>query len=66
VGPYAHLGAGSCIAEGLRIGAGAQIGLGCVVLRDVPPGAFMLGNPGRLVECASVPEALAAMDSDAE
>jgi sugar O-acyltransferase (sialic acid O-acetyltransferase NeuD family) len=64
IGPYAHLGAGSCIGEGLRVGAGAQIGLGCVVLRDVPPGAFTLGNPGRIVDRVAVPDALLAIDSD--
>jgi sugar O-acyltransferase (sialic acid O-acetyltransferase NeuD family) len=64
IGPYAHLGAGSCIGEGLHVGAGAQVGLGCVVLRDVPPGAVMLGNPGRVVDRVTVPDALLAMDSE--
>ncbi|AZY50419.1 acetyltransferase [Bordetella avium] len=38
-----------CIARGLHIGSGAHIGLGSVVLRDVPEGATVLGNPGRVV-----------------
>jgi len=63
VGPYAHLGAGSCIAERVRVGAGAQLGVGCVVLRDVPAGAFVLGNPGRVMEHVTVPDALLAMDT---
>jgi len=65
IGPYAHLGAGSCVGEHLRVGAGAQLGLGCVVLRDVPPGAFVLGNPGRVVECVTVSDALLAIDTEA-
>lgn len=63
VGPYTHLGAGCCVGERLLIGAGAQVGMGSIVFRDVPPGAFVLGNPGRVVECVTVPEALLTLDS---
>jgi sugar O-acyltransferase (sialic acid O-acetyltransferase NeuD family) len=59
IGAYAHLGAGSCVAEGVQVGAGAQLGVGCVALRDVPAGAFVLGNPGRVVDRVAMPEALA-------
>lgn len=34
----------------LRIGKGAVIGAGAVVLNDVPPGATMVGNPARLLQ----------------
>lgn len=50
----AYIGAGAMIRQGrpgnpLRIGAGAVIGMGAVVLRDVPAGATIVGNPARLL-----------------
>lgn len=58
VGPYAHIGAGSSIAPGVSIGAAAQIGLGSVILRDVAPGEFWLGNPPVLRRTVEVPAEL--------
>lgn len=45
----AVLGAGSLVLPGLTIGRGAQVGAGAVVVRDVPPGATVVGNPSRSV-----------------
>ncbi|AHV91290.1 glycosyl transferase [Bordetella holmesii] len=39
----------ACISRGVVIGKGAEIGLGAVVLRDVPAEAVMVGNPARRV-----------------
>ena len=47
IGRTAYLGAGALIRETLRIGAGALVGMGSVVLRDVPPGEVWAGNPAR-------------------
>lgn len=52
IGDHAYLGAGAMIRQGtpdrpLRIGAGAVIGMGAVVTRDVPPGVTIVGNPAR-------------------
>lgn len=43
----AKIGGGSCILPGVRIGAGATVGAGSVVTRDVPAGAVVMGNPAR-------------------
>ncbi|WP_028601611.1 hypothetical protein [Ottowia thiooxydans] len=44
IGPNAIVGNGSP-DKPIRIGAGAALGFGCVVTRDVPPGARLVGNP---------------------
>lgn len=41
----AAIGAGAVLLPGVVIGAGALVGAGAVVLRDVPPGATVVGNP---------------------
>lgn len=50
-GPYieagAQIGVGATLLPYVRIGAGAIIGSGAVVARDVPPGMVAYGNPAR-------------------
>src|SRR5258706_4268235 len=41
------------ILPGLTIGAGAVLGAGCVVTRDVPAGAIVMGVPGDIVRYRS-------------
>ena len=41
------IGDHACIAVGLEIGAGAYVGLGSVVIRDVPENTRVFGNPAR-------------------
>jgi sugar O-acyltransferase (sialic acid O-acetyltransferase NeuD family) len=54
VGNHAFVGAGAIIRQGTherprKIGAGAVIGMGAVVLNDVAPGETVVGNPARVL-----------------
>lgn len=42
------VGAGSVILPGIRIGAGALVGAGSVVTKDVPPKGHVRGEPARV------------------
>lgn len=46
---HAWLGVGVIVLDGVRIGAGAVIGAGSVVTRDVPPDAIAAGAPARVI-----------------
>ena len=46
----AHVGIGANIIQGVTVGENALIGAGTVVLRDVPPNAIVVGNPGRIIK----------------
>ncbi len=45
--PGAWIAPSAAILNQLTVGAGATIGLGAVVIRDVAPGATVAGNPAR-------------------
>jgi sugar O-acyltransferase (sialic acid O-acetyltransferase NeuD family) len=52
IGDRAYIGAGALIRQGtpekpLVIGADAVVGMGAVVIKDVAPGATVVGNPAR-------------------
>ncbi|HEU5474846.1 MAG TPA: acetyltransferase [Actinophytocola sp.] len=51
----AYLGTGAMIRERLTIGAEALVGMGAVVLNDVPPGEVWVGNPARHLRTAHRP-----------
>ncbi|MBM4324689.1 MAG: serine O-acetyltransferase [Deltaproteobacteria bacterium] len=51
------VGSNSTILGAITIGDGARIGSGSVVVKPVPPGATVVGVPGRIVESLS-PEKL--------
>ncbi len=45
--PVCYVGATAVIRQKLRIGTRSLIGMGAVVVRDVEPGATLVGNPAR-------------------
>lgn len=49
VGEGTHLGSGAIVIPGIKIGKWATIGAGAVIIRDVPDGATVVGNPGRVL-----------------
>jgi sugar O-acyltransferase (sialic acid O-acetyltransferase NeuD family) len=51
----AYVGSGACLREGLTIGERAMVGMGSVVIRDVPADRLWLGAPARDVSRAPLP-----------
>jgi sugar O-acyltransferase (sialic acid O-acetyltransferase NeuD family) len=49
VGQGAFVGTGAVIAPTLTVGDGAVVAAGAVVVRDVPPGVVVVGNPARFL-----------------
>jgi len=55
---------GACIIlKGVRIGKGAVVASGTVVIKDVPPYAVVAGNPARIIKQLAVPEGASGSDS---
>jgi serine O-acetyltransferase len=50
IGSNVCIGAGATLLGAITIGDGATIGAGSVVVQSVPPGATVVGIPGRVVE----------------
>ncbi|KAK4779373.1 hypothetical protein SAY86_006901 [Trapa natans] len=63
IGDGVLIGAETCILGNIRIGEGAKIGAGSVVLKDVPPRTTAVGNPARLVGGNENPVRLDTMPS---
>lgn len=49
LGEACYVGSGTSLRNGLAIGGGVLVGMGSNVLRDVPSGATVAGNPARLL-----------------
>jgi acetyltransferase-like isoleucine patch superfamily enzyme len=50
IGRGARIGGGTIILAGVRIGEEALIGAGSVVVKDVPPGIVVAGNPAKKIK----------------
>ncbi|WP_433380383.1 acetyltransferase [Actinoplanes sp. CA-142083] len=50
----AYVGAGALVREGVRVGAWSLIGMGSVVLTDVPSEEIWVGSPARKLRSADV------------
>jgi len=50
LGSRVVVGSNSTILGAITIGDGVKVGSGSVVIKDVPPGATVVGVPGRVVE----------------
>ena len=53
IGANVVIGAGAKVLGAIRVGAGAKIGTQAVVVREVPDGCTVVGNPGKVVRLAS-------------
>jgi len=53
VGRRAKVGANATILPGVCLGEGCLVGAGAVVVRDVPAGAVVVGNPARVIKTIS-------------
>lgn len=49
IGDDVWIGARVIILPGVTVGSGSVLGAGAVISRDVPSGAVVVGNPGRVV-----------------
>jgi acetyltransferase-like isoleucine patch superfamily enzyme len=49
IGDNCYIASGTTIKNGIKIGAGALVGLGSNVIRDVPAGSVVAGNPARVI-----------------
>jgi serine O-acetyltransferase len=50
IGNDVVIGTGAVVLGAITVGDGAKIGSGSVVIKSVPPGATVVGIPGRIVE----------------
>jgi sugar O-acyltransferase (sialic acid O-acetyltransferase NeuD family) len=55
VGRGAYLGAGACLRERVSVGEWAMVGMGSVVVADVPPERLWFGVPARDMSRAPIP-----------
>lgn len=55
IGSFSFIGSSTTIGEHVEIGPGTQIGMASLILKDVKPGIFILGNPPKMLDFVDVP-----------
>lgn len=55
LGDDVYVGINACIKPRVKIGAGAKIGMGAVVLHNVPAGMVYVGNPAHYLKMRDAP-----------
>lgn len=50
IGSNVYIGAGAILLGPIKVGDGAVIGAGAVVVKDVPRGCTVVGNPARILD----------------
>jgi acetyltransferase-like isoleucine patch superfamily enzyme len=56
----ARIGGGAILCPAVEVGEEAYVGAGAVVVRDVPPGVVVVGNPARVLRDVPADELLSA------
>jgi acetyltransferase-like isoleucine patch superfamily enzyme len=54
IGTCCYIGAGSHLIQRAAVGDGSLVGMGSVVIRDVPPRTVVVGNPARVLRGGAV------------
>lgn len=50
IGDNVFIGCGACVLGGISIGNNVSIGANCVVVKDVPDNAVVIGNPAIIIK----------------
>lgn len=58
IGNDVWIGTGVIIKSGITISDGVIIGAGSIVVKDIPPYAIVVGNPGRIIKYRFAPETI--------
>ena len=53
---FVQIGIGARIIPGVTVGEDAIVGAGAVIIKDVPAGATVVGNPGKIIKLSELSE----------
>ena len=51
IGDNVYIGPGAQLVRSVRVGNNVAVGANCVVTKDVPDNAVVVGVPGRIISC---------------
>lgn len=54
IGCYSFIGSSTSIGEHIEVEPGAYVGMGCLILKKIKVGAFVLGNPPKILNRETV------------